>query len=55
MTDMTPVQFMQACIDAYANLLSYAAPILFLFCACNISINIIVSAFMGKKIHFGGD
>lgn len=42
-------------VDAYAQIIELALPITFLIGAVNIGINCIYSAFIGKRIHFGGD
>lgn len=42
-------------VDAYAQMIELALPIAFLIGAMNIGINCIYSAFIGKRIHFGGD
>lgn len=46
--------FVQACIQAYAQLIALAAPVVLFIGGCNIGINIVVNAFMGKGLHIGG-
>ena len=50
----TETEFIQFVIDQYAQILTLALPITFFIGACNISFNLIFSAFMGGRLHFGG-
>lgn len=46
--------FVQACIHAYGELVGLAMPVVLFIGGCNIAINLIVNAFMGKGLHIGG-
>lgn len=52
---MSVPEYVQACVDAYAQILEIAIPITGFIACCNIGINVLVSAFIGKRIHFGGE
>lgn len=47
-------EFVVAVITAYGEVISVALPITFFIAACNIGINVIVSAFLGGRLHLGG-
>ena len=42
-------------LDYYANVLVLALPITVFIATTNIGINMLLSAFMGKRLHLGGD
>lgn len=46
--------FVQACIDAYNELLALCMPTVFFIAACNLCINMLVCAFMTGKLRIGG-
>lgn len=46
--------FVSVVIECYAEVISIALPITLFIGACNIGINVIVSAFLGGRIHLGG-
>lgn len=41
-------------IDGYKQIVVIAVPITFFIAACNIGINMIISAFTGGRLHMGG-
>ena len=47
-------EFVQEVLQAYQGILELALPICFFIAACNISINCIVAAFTGGRLHLGG-
>lgn len=47
--------FVQSAIDAYKEVITSAVPIAAIIGMCNIGINILYSAFIGKRLHLGGD
>ena len=46
--------FVVMVIQAYGEIIKIALPICFFIAACNIGINMIVSAFTGGRLHMGG-
>lgn len=47
--------FVSMVLDFYANVLVTALPITVFIATTNIGINMLLSAFMGKRLHLGGD
>lgn len=47
-------EFVRIVIEGYKDVVVLAVPVTFFIAACNIGINMIVSAFMGGRLHMGG-
>ena len=52
---ITLAQYIHDVIDGYTGILAAAVPITGFIGICNIGINLLYSAFIGKRLHFGGD
>ena len=51
---MTDQEFFQAVLEGYQKLMTASLPVAFVIAACNISFNLIISAFSGGRLRFGG-
>ena len=51
---MSQSDFVNATISAYASIAAICVPICAVIGMCNIGINTIINAFMGRGFHFGG-